>query len=172
MVDVLEEQETAPTSTSSIFWVWVFPVFVVFLFLFPLLLINTSESRYNEKPTSARMMNLKGLELVTTQYLNENPAAFHKLIRIVTDADEALQNQEFPVHAAVMKWLEHAMHEEGFDDEMPVYYFLRTVYLNEWESGYFRQVDDAEREYLYDLLGAMIGGLYRCTCAPPELRAH
>ncbi len=157
-------------SRFSFFWVWIFPVLVIFLFLFPLLLINNSKSHYNEKPISARKLNLKGFEMVTTQYLNEHPEAFPKLIRIITDADEALQAHEFPVRAAVMKWLEGAMREEGFDDEMPVYYFLRTVYLNEWEGGYLRQVNDSEREYLYDLMGAMIGGLYRCTCAPPELR--
>lgn len=170
MVNLIEEEGLVSRSRANFFWVWIFPVLVVFLFLFPLLLINSSESHYNAKPASERMMNLKGLELVTTQYLNENPEAFHKLIRIITDADDAIQNNEFPIHAAVMKWLKKAMYREGFDDEMPVYFFLRTVYLNEWERGYFRQVDDAEREYLYDLMSAMIGGLYRCTCAPPELR--
>ncbi len=172
MADLIAEQRVLKPSRSHFFWVWIFPVLMVLLFLFPLLLINSSESHYNERPSSERMMNLKGLELVTTEYLNEHPEAFHKLIRLVTDADDAIQNNEFPVHAAVMQWLKQAMYKEGFDDEMPVYYFLRTVYLNEWESGYFKQVDDAEREYLYDLMSAMIGGMYRCTCVPSGFQSQ
>lgn len=170
MTNLIGEQEALTSSRANFFWVCIFPILMVLLLLFPLLLINNSESHYNERPFSERRMNLKGLELITTKYLNEHPEAFHKLIRLVTDADDAIQNNEFPVHAAVMKWLKQAMNKEGFDEEMPVYYFLRTVYLKGWESGYFQQVDDGEREYLYDLMGAMIGAMYRCICAPPEFK--
>lgn len=69
-----------------------------------------------------------------------------------------------------MFWLKNAMKQEGFDAEMPVYYYLQNVYLQKWEGAYLHQVDDGEREYLYDLMGAIMGGMYRCTCAPPEVR--
>lgn len=170
MVNPIEERPISNPSRFTTIWAWIFPALSLLLFLFPLLFINTKVSHYAEKPVLDRRLNLKGLELITTNYLNEHPEAFDKLIRIVTSADEALQVQEFPPHGVVMKWLKHAMYQEGFDDEMPIYYFLRTVYLNEWEGAYFHQVDQGEREYLYDLLGAMIGGLYRCVCAPPEHR--
>lgn len=106
--------------------------------------------------------------MVATEYLNAHPEDFNKLIRIVSNADDALQEDEAPVKGAVLKWLERSMDEEGFAPDMPVYFFLRNVYLKDWEGAYFTQVDPGEREYLFDLMGATIGGLYRCTCAPPE----
>jgi len=59
---------------------------------------------------------MKGLENVTTQYLDAYPGTYEKLIRVVTKADDALQEQEYPPRGAVM------------------------------------------------------GGMYRCTCAPPDVR--
>ncbi len=170
MVNAMDTRETQIPSLRAVIGYWIFPVLFGFLFIFPLLLIDTTESHYNEKPLADRRLNLKGLELITTNYLDENPEAFDKLIRIVTDADDALQKEEMPSHAAVMAWLDKSMGDEGFNEEMPVYYYLKNVYLKEWDGAYLRQVNDGEREYLYDLLGAMIGGLYRCTCAPPQLK--
>ncbi len=172
MEQINNEVHRTPSSTLALIWKYLFPIFIVFLLLFPLLLLNPTKSHYNEKPVSDRRLNLMGLELITTNYLDEHPQAFDKLIRIVTDADEALQQQEFPVRAAVMKWLDQAMKKEGFDPEMPVYYYLKTVYLNDWGNAYLHQIDDGDREYLYDLLSAMIGGLYRCTCAPDDLEIN
>lgn len=169
-VNAMDERKIPSPSPRAVFLYWIFPLLFGFLFLFPLLLIDSTESHYNEKPLEDRRLNLKGLELITTHYLNENPEAFDKLIRIVTDADEALQIEESPSHAAVMAWLEKNMLDEGFNEEMPVYYYLKNVYLTKWEGAYFRQLNSGEREYLYDLLGAMIGGLYRCTCAPTHLQ--
>ncbi len=171
LVDTIKKRQNTHSSTITIVWTWVFPVLVPLLLLAPLFLLSPSKSHYNEKPISDRRLNLRGLELITTNYLNEHPEAFDKLIRIVTNADEALQEEEFPARAAVMKWLDLEMEKEGFTPEMPVYYYLKTVYLDEWEDAYFHQIDDGEREYLYDLLSAMIGGLYRCTCAPAHLRS-
>lgn len=108
--------------------------------------------------------------MVTTQYLDEHPEAFYRFIRILTNADNALQEHPSLTRGAVMKWLDQSMGREGFDSEMPVRLFLRNVYLKEWEGAYFRRIDPGEREYLYDLIGATIGGMYRCTCVPPELK--
>lgn len=166
----MEETKIPSPSPRTVIWYWICPILFGFLFIFPLLLIDSTESHYNEKPLEDRRLNLKGLELITTRYLDENPEAFDKLIRIVTDADEALQKEETPSHAAVMAWLDKSMRGEGFNEEMPVYYYLKNVYLKEWEGAYFRPLNSGEREYLYDLLGAMIGGLYRCTCAPSHLQ--
>ncbi len=113
---------------------------------------------------------MKGLENVTTEYLDTHPGTYEKLIRVVSKADDALQEQEYPPRGAVMFWLKNAMREEGFDEQMTVYFYLKNVYLQEWEGAYLHQVDDGEREYLYDLMGAVMGGMYRCTCAPPEVR--
>lgn len=146
-----------------------FPLFFIALFLCPLFLFDGPESRYNTLPVAERRKNLKGLEMVTTAYLNAHPEDFNKLIRIVSNADDALQEEESPVQGAVMKWLERSMDEEGFAPDMPVFFLLRTLYLKEWADAYFTLVDAGEREYLFDLMGATIGGLYRCTCAPPGL---
>jgi hypothetical protein len=166
MQNMMGEKTTRFPSGFPGFWLWAFPL----LFFFMLLVSSPSESNYERIPVSERKLNLKGLEMVTTQYLDEHPDAFYRFIRILTNADDALQEHEAPTRGAVMKWLNRSMQQEGFDSEMPVRLFLRKVYLKEWEGAYFRRLDTGEREYLYDLIAAMIGGMYRCTCVPPELR--
>jgi hypothetical protein len=143
----------------------------VLLLLGVLALVSSrSEPAYNEIPIPARKMNLTGLEMVTTHYLDEHPGDFQKLIRILTDADDALQESPTFTRGTVMRWIKRAMKREQVDETMPVYLFLKNVYLHDWEGSYLRRVSEGEREYLYDLIGATIGGMYRCTCAPPELR--
>jgi len=144
-----------------------FPFFLAALLLSPLLLIDKTESKYAAIPVTERRSNLRGLERVTTAYLNAHPEAFSKLIRIVSRADDALQEEEFPIQGAVIEWLDRSMAEEGFAPDMPVYFLLRQVYMQGWAGAYFTQIDSGEREYLFDLMGATIGGLYRCICAPP-----
>ena len=80
------------------------------------------------------------------------------------------QAHETLTRGAVMTWLDQSMQQEGFDPEMPVRLFLRKVYLKEWDGAYLRRVDAGEREYLYDLIGATIGGMYRCTCVPRDVK--
>ncbi|MFY9268208.1 MAG: hypothetical protein WAO55_00495 [Candidatus Manganitrophaceae bacterium] len=163
---VMREGAVEGPSRFAVLWLLVFP----FLFFFIFIVSNHPESQYDQIPVPERKLNLKGLEMVTTQYLDEHPEAFYRFIRILTNADNALQENQSLTRGAVMKWLDQSMGQEGFDSEMPVRLFLRNVYLKEWEGAYFRRIDSGEREYLYDLIGATIGGMYRCTCVPPELK--
>jgi len=108
-------------------------------------------------------MNLSGLEAVSIHYLNEHPGDFYKFNRILTAADTSLGNHEFITRSGVMKWIEGKMVEEGYEEGMPVYLFLRTVYLEGWEDSFLNRVDLSEREYLYDLISAVMGGMHLCT---------
>lgn len=167
MENVIEEKEAPVPSRFTVLWFLAFPL----LFLFIFLLSYSAESNYDQIPVPERKLNLKGLEMVTTEYLNQHPEAFNRFVRILTKADDALQAHETLTRGAVMTWLDRSMQNEGFDSEMPVRLFLRKVYLKEWEGAYLRRVDVGEREYLYDLISATIGGMYRCTCAPPEMQS-
>jgi len=66
----------------------------------------------------------------------------------------------------VIAWIRDALRREGYDETMPVYLFLQSVYLKGWEGSYLNWVDEGEREYLYDLIVAVMGGMHRCsTCS-------
>jgi hypothetical protein len=112
---------------------------------------------------SDRRMNLRGLEAVSTQYLNHHPAEFHTFSRILSAADDALGSHEILTRGSVMRWIRHQVQRAGYDDLMAVYRFLKTVYLEGWEGAYFTRVDDSDREYLYDLISAVMGGMHLCT---------
>lgn len=132
------------------------------------LLITSCRSgpAYNEIPVPDRKLNLLGLERIATEYLDNHPRDFYKFHRILTAADNALQKHQSPSRGAVMNWIKQALKREGLDERMPVYLFLRAVYLKDWEGSYFHWVDEREREYLYDLMGAAMGGMHRCsTCS-------
>ena len=118
---------------------------------------------YNRIPIPDRRMNLSGLTAVATRYLNEHPDDFYKFHRILTDADDAMGAHEFMTRAGAMRWVHRKLMEEGYDDQMPVYLFLRTVYLEGWEGSYLNTIDLSEREYLYDLISAVMGGMHLCT---------
>ena len=167
MQDAIGGKEVSFPSRFAALWLLAFPILFFGIFL---LSKPHPESHYEQIPIPERKLNLKGLEMVTTQYLDEHPDAFYRFIRILTNADDALQEHESLTRGAVMEWLDRSMRQEGFDPQMPVHRFLRNVYLQEWEGAYLRRVDAGEREYLYDLIGATIGGMYRCTCAPPDLK--
>lgn len=120
-------------------------------------------SGYDAIAVPDRRENLRGLEAVSIRYLNEHPEDFHAFSRILTAADEALQAHETFSRAAAMRWIRREIHREGYDDSMPVYRFLRTVYLEGWDRAYFTRVDDSDREYLFDLISAVMGGMHLCT---------
>lgn len=120
---------------------------------------------YNAIPIPDRKTNLLGLEMIATRHLDEHPDDFMKFSKILTDADDALQDHPTITRGGVMAWLRHALKEERIDPEIPVVLFLRSVYLKGWEGAYLTPVDEGEREYLYDLMGAVMGGMHRCTCA-------
>ena len=125
-----------------------------------------SGTRYEQIPIPDRRMNLLGLETVATKYLNEHPQDFLKFARILTDASNVLGQHKTVTHGQVMAWIQRSLEREGYDEAMPVYFFLRKVYLNGWEGSYLSWVGDEEREYLYDLISAVMGGMHRCsTCS-------
>lgn len=90
----------------------------------------------------------------------------------MTAADDALGKQAAVTRGGVIAWLRRTLEREGYDERMPVYLFLRAVYLKGWEGAYLSRVGEGEREYLYDLMGAVMGGMHRCsTCStghPPN----
>jgi hypothetical protein len=135
---------------------------LIFIFLFVLASCQ-STAPYDRIPIPDRRMNLSGLMAVSTHYLNEHPGDFYKFNRILTAADESLGNHDFVTRAGVMKWIERIIREEEYNDDMLVYHFLRTVYLEGWEGSYLNRVDLSEREYLYDLISAVMGGMHHCT---------
>jgi hypothetical protein len=139
--------------------------YLLSLFLF-FLISCQSGIPYDRIPIPDRRMNLSGLMSVSTHYLNEHPGDFYKFNRILTAADESLGLHDFMTRAGVMKWIHRMILEEGYDEEMPVYLFLRTVYLEGWEGSYLNRIDLSEREYLYDLISAVMGGMHLCaTCS-------
>ena len=139
-----------------------FYALLIFLCLF-LLVSCRSTIPYDHIPIPDRRMNMSGLVAVSTHYLNENPGDFYKFNRILTAADEALGRDGFKTRAGVVKWIDRIIRDEGYGEEMPVYRFLRTVYLEGWHRSYLNRVDDSEREYLYDLISAVMGGMHLCT---------
>ena len=132
----------------------------VFLFL---LMSCQSSIQYDRIPIPDRRMNLSGLVAVSTHYLNKHPDDFYRFNRILVAADESLGNRDFITRAGVMKWIHRMIIKEGYDENMPVYFFLQTVYLEGWEGSYLNRVDLSEREYLYDLISAVMGGMHLCT---------
>jgi hypothetical protein len=120
---------------------------------------------YHSIPIPDRKTNLLGLEMIATKHLDAHPDDFLKFSRILTSADNALQNNETITRNGAMAWIRRALKKEGMDEAMPVMVFLRSVYLKEWEGAYFTTIDEGEREYLYDLMGAVMGGMHRCSCS-------
>ncbi|MFZ5875889.1 MAG: hypothetical protein ACOYXU_05710 [Nitrospirota bacterium] len=118
---------------------------------------------YTRIPIADRRLNLSGLAATSTQYLNEHPEDFYKFHRILTAADDALSRDAVRTRAGVVRWLDRAVRTEGYDDRMPVYLFVRTAYLNGWERSWFGWVGESDREYLYDLVSAVMAGMHLCT---------
>jgi hypothetical protein len=133
------------------------PLYLIFL------ISCQSSLDYNRIPVSDRRINLSGLTAVSTRYLNEHPGDFYKFHRILTAADNAMGTHEWMTRSGVMRWIHRTMAQEGYDKRMPVYLFLRTVYLAGWEGSYLNMIDLSEREYLYDLISAVMGGMHLCT---------
>ncbi|HEY5647911.1 MAG TPA: hypothetical protein VIU33_00315 [Nitrospiria bacterium] len=120
-------------------------------------------SGYADIPVSERRMNLRGLEAVSIQYLNVHPEDFYVFSGILTAADEALGKREWITRHGVMRWIREEADGAGYDDTMPVYRFLRTVYLEGWEGARLTRVDEGDREFLYDLISAVMAGMHLCT---------
>ena len=140
------------------------PVYIVLIGGFMLALAGCAAGTgYDEITVSDRRMNLRGLEAVSIQYLNEHPKEFHAFSRILTAADDALGKHETFSRGTVMRWISRELTHEGFDESMPVYRFLKTVYLEGWEGAYLTRVDGSDREFLFDLISSVMGGMHLCT---------
>jgi hypothetical protein len=140
------------------------PAFFVFAAAFVFFMPGCrAQTGYAEIPVSDRRMNLKGLEAVSTQYLNAHPKEFYAFSRILTEANDALGEHERITRGEVMRWLRNRIKQEGYDEGMPVYRLLKSVYLQGWEGSDLTLVDDDDREYLYDLISAVMGGMHLCT---------
>ena len=118
---------------------------------------------YSNISVSERRLNLSGLEAVSIRYLNSHPEEFHIFSNILTAADDALETNERITRGRVMRWIESQMEEANYKHTMPVYRFLKTVYLESWEGAHFTKVDESDRELLYDLISAVMGGMHLCT---------
>ena len=130
-------------------------------------------SGYDEITIPDRRMNLRGLEAVSIQYLNEHPKEFHAFSRILTAADDALGKHDTFSRGTVMRWIHRELTREGFDESMPVYRFLLTVYLEGWEGAYLTRVDESDREFLFDLISSVMGGMHLCTtCSTTQPSQH
>ncbi len=139
-------------------------IFCVISFVF--ILSCRSGMEYGEISIPDRRMNLSGLVAISTKYLNEYPNDFYKFHRILTQADEALGQHQFLTRDNVFSWIQRRVLQEGYDENMPVFLFIKTVYLEGWEGSYLNWVDLSEREYLYDLISAVMGGMHLCsTCS-------
>lgn len=138
--------------------------------LIPLLLVMAalfscrSGPPYDTIPIPDRKTNLLGLEMIATQHLDAHPDDFMRFSRILTAADDALQQRETLTRGAVMAWIGRALKKEGMEEDITPLLFFRSVYLKGWEGAYFTAIDAGEREYLYDLMGAVMGGMHRCAC--------
>ena len=129
-----------------------------------------TDSGYGDIAVGDRRMNLRGLEAVSIEYLNANPKEFHVFGRILIEADEALENHDVLIRGAVMRWLKKAVMDAAYDESMPVYRFVNTVYLAGWEGAHFTRVSESDREFLFDLISAVMGGMHLCqTCSTAPL---
>ena len=121
---------------------------------------------YSDISVSDRRLNLSGLEAVSIQYLNSHPEEFHAFSSILTAADDALEENESITRGKVMLWIGKQIEQAHYEPTMPVYHFLKTVYLESWEGAHFTMVDESDRELLYDLISAVMGGMNLCsTCS-------
>ena len=118
---------------------------------------------YSDISLSDRRLNLSGLEAVSIRYLNSHPEEFHAFSSILTAADGALATNERITRGRVMHWIRNQMGGANYEHTMPVYRFLKTVYLESWEGAHLTMVDESDRELLYDLISAVMGGMHLCT---------
>jgi hypothetical protein len=122
---------------------------------------------YVETAVADRRANVLGIEALFLRHLDEHPEQFPIFIRMVTDADEALQSHRVLTRASVASWIDRRGAKEGFDERnLPGLFFLKNVYLAGWNRGYFHFLDENDRELLSDLITGVMGALHKClTCS-------
>lgn len=122
--------------------------------------------RYVETAVADRRANVLGLETLFLRYLDDHPEQFPIFVRILTDADNALQSHRFLTRASVSRWIDRRAAHEGLDGQrVPGVFFLKRVYLAGWNRGYLHVLDEDDRELLADLITGVMGALHKCqTC--------
>ena len=136
------------------------PVILAFLLIF--LPGCAEKTKYLDIPPMDRRTSLEGLSTLFARHLEKHPEAWKNFARILTEADDALQKHPTLTKAGVMRWIEEHVRKEGFKEEkLPGLVLIRLVYLKGWEHAYFSLVDDQERELLFDLIGAVMGGMHK-----------
>ncbi len=136
------------------------PVILAFLLIF---LSGCAEKvKYLDIPPVDRHTSLEGLSTLFARYLEKHPDSWKNFARILTEADDALQKHPTLTKAGVMRWIEAHVKKEGFkEEELPGLTLIRLVYLKGWDHAYFSFVDEQEREFLFDLIGAVMGGMHK-----------
>jgi hypothetical protein len=129
---------------------------------------------YVETAVADRRANVLGIEALFLSHLDAHPEQFPVFIRIVTDADDALQSHRVLTRATVARWIDRRAAKEGFDERrLPGLFFLKNVYLAGWNHGYLNFVDDNDRELLSDLITGVMGALHKChTCSTGGAYQH
>lgn len=129
---------------------------------------------YVETAVADRRANVLGLEALFLRHLDEHPEQFPVFIRIVTDADEALQSHRVLTRASVARWIDRRAAQEEFDERrMPGLFFLKNVYLAGWNHGHLNFLDENDREFLSDLITGVMGALHKChTCSTAGAHQH
>ncbi len=124
------------------------------------------KNTYVEMPLDYRHKNVKGIEALFLDHLNRHPEDWKKFVRILSEADEALNQRRYITRRHVVKWIDQQLKKEAFDvDRIPGFFFLRSVYLEGWDNEFFDFVDENEREMLNDLITGVMGALHNCrTC--------
>ena len=123
--------------------------------------------RYSDVPINDRRTNLAGLATLFGDYLQAHPDAYSKFSRILKAADAILENRPRITKGAVMRWLDERLRQEGLrPEEIAGITAIRAVYLKGWDGAMFSTVSEDDRELLYDLMAAVMGGMHRCPACP------
>ena len=126
--------------------------------------------RYSDLPINDRRTNLAGVVTLFGDYLQVHPDAYPKFSRILKAADAILENRPRITKGAVMRWLDEHLRQEGLrPEEIAGVAAIRAVYLKGWDGAVFSTVSEDDRELLYDLMAAVMGGMHRCpACVQTE----
>lgn len=118
---------------------------------------------YNDVPIADRRTTLQGLAVLFGDYLQAHPDTYPKFIRILKAADEILERRPRLTRGQVMRWMDQRLQQEGLRPEgIPGVVTIRAVYLRGWDGAVLSPVSADDRELLYDLMAAVMGGMHRC----------
>ncbi len=118
---------------------------------------------YNDVPINNRRTVLQGLAVLFGDYLEAHPDAYPKFSRILKAADAILERRPSLTKGRVMRWMDARLRQEGLrPEEIPGVMTMRAMYLRGWDGAVLSPVSEDDRELLYDLMAAVMGGMHRC----------